>query len=156
MFPLQASVSKVADKFKAGPVLRLSRGQNIPLISRGYTPAVADVLSSTGAPLADRAVALRRMVEKDAAINRVTQAARIPTMAVREEQTGPAGEQRKSRPNRAEGGRIGKINHSSIAMSLIRAAEKAKKGHNTTTEPLLEQPDAAITKALSIAEEALS
>ena len=41
-------------------------------------------------------------------------------------------------------------------MSLIRAAEKAKKGHNTTTEPLLEQPDEAITKALAIADAALS
>ena len=60
------------------------------------------------------------------------------------------------REGRKAGGRIGGINHGSIAMSLIRAAEKAKKGHNTTTEPLLEQPDEAITKALSIAEEALS
>jgi len=41
-------------------------------------------------------------------------------------------------------------------MSLIRAAEKAKKGHNTTTQSLLEQPDEAITKALAIADEALS
>jgi len=156
MFPLQSTLAWAADKFKAGPVLRLSRGQNIPLISRGYTPAVADVLSSTGAPLADRAVALRRMVEKDAAINRVTQAARIPTMAVREEQTGPASEERARRPNRKAGGRIGALDHTSIAMSLIRAAEKAKKGHNTTTQSLLEQPDEAITKALAIADEALS
>jgi hypothetical protein len=67
-----------------------------------------------------------------------------------------AGMQDQPRPQRKAGGRIGGINHGSIAMSLIRAAEKAKKGHNTTTEPLLEQPDEAITKALSIAEEALS
>jgi hypothetical protein len=57
---------------------------------------------------------------------------------------------------RKAGGRIGRLDHGSIAMSLIRAAEKAKKGHNTTTEPLLEQPDEAITKALAIADEALS
>ena len=56
---------------------------------------------------------------------------------------------------RKAGGRIGGINHGSIAMSLIRAAEKAKKSHNTTTQPLLEQPDEAITKALAIADEAL-
>ena len=117
---------------------------------------MSDVFTSTGAPLADRAVALRRMVEEDAAINRVTQATRIPTMAVRGEQTGPASEERARRPNRAKGGRIGGINHGSIAMSLIRAAEKAKKGHNTTTQSLLEQPDEAITKALAIADEALS
>ena len=57
---------------------------------------------------------------------------------------------------RKDGGRIGKIDHAGIAASLIRAAEKAKKGHNTTTEPLLEQPDEAITKALAIANEALA
>ena len=56
----------------------------------------------------------------------------------------------------ASGGRIGRLDHGSIAMSLIRAAEKAKKGHNTTTQSLLEQPDEAITKALAIADEALS
>ena len=56
---------------------------------------------------------------------------------------------------RASGGRIGKIDHAGIAASLIRAAEKAKKGHSTTTEPLLEQPDEAITKALAIANKAL-
>jgi hypothetical protein len=57
---------------------------------------------------------------------------------------------------RASGGRIGALNHASIAAGLIRAAEKAKKGHNTTTQSLLEQPDEAITKALAIADEALS
>ena len=61
----------------------------------------------------------------------------------------------RPREQRASGGRIGRLDHGSIAMSLIRAAEKAKKGHNTTTEPLLEQPDEAITKALAIADEAL-
>jgi len=61
----------------------------------------------------------------------------------------------RPREGRKAGGRIGGVNHGAIAMSLIRAAEKAKKGHNTTTQPLLEQPDEAITKALSIAEEAL-
>lgn len=155
MFPLQSTLAWAADKVKAGPVLRLSRGQSTPLISRSFTPAVSDVLSSTGASLADRAVALRGMVEQDASINRVTQAARIPAMAVRGEQTGPASEERNRRPNRAKGGRIGGVNHGAIAMSLIRAAEKAKKSHNTTTQPLLEQPDEAITKALAIADEAL-
>lgn len=57
---------------------------------------------------------------------------------------------------RASGGRIGKLDHMGIAAALIRAAEKAKKGHSTTTEPLLNQPDEAITKALAIADEALS
>ena len=65
-------------------------------------------------------------------------------------------ENRRRREGRKAGGRIGGVNHGAIAMSLIRAAEKAKKGHNTTTQPLLEQPDEAITKALAIADEALS
>jgi hypothetical protein len=61
----------------------------------------------------------------------------------------------RRREGRKAGGRIGGVDHGAIAMSLIRAAEKAKKGHNTTTQPLLEQPDEAITKALAIADEAL-
>ena len=56
---------------------------------------------------------------------------------------------------RKNGGRIGKFDHMGVAASLIRAAEKAKKGHNSTTEPLLDQPDEAITKALAIANEAI-
>ena len=81
-----------------------------------------------------------------------TSLAELATTAVRSQ----AGMQEVPRPQRKAGGRIGALDHTGIAMSLIRAAEKAKKGHNTTTEPLLEQPDEAITKALSIAEEALS
>lgn len=64
-------------------------------------------------------------------------------------------ENKRRREGRAEGGRIGDINHLAIAASLIRAAEKAKKGHGKTTEPLLSQPDEAITKALAIANEAI-
>ena len=59
------------------------------------------------------------------------------------------------REGRASGGRIGKIDHAAVAAGLIRAAEKAKKGHSSTTEPLLNEPDEAITKALAIANEAL-
>jgi hypothetical protein len=81
-----------------------------------------------------------------------------PALTALEQGAEGAEEHGRRRPAlaRASGGRIGRLDHGSIAMSLIRAAEKAKKGHNTTTEPLLEQPDEAITKALSIAEEALS
>lgn len=62
----------------------------------------------------------------------------------------------RPREQRASGGRIGRFDHGGVADALIRAAEKAKKGHSTTTAPLLEQPDEAITKALAIANEALS
>jgi hypothetical protein len=34
---------------------------------------------------------------------------------------------------------------------LMAAAERAKKGHGKATEPLLNQPDEAITRALAIA-----
>jgi hypothetical protein len=34
---------------------------------------------------------------------------------------------------------------------LVAAAERAKKGHGKVTEPLLNQPDEAITRALAIA-----
>lgn len=66
-----------------------------------------------------------------------------------------ARENKRRREGRKAGGRIGKLNHAAIAAGLIRAAEKAKKGHSATTEPLLNQPDEAITKALKVANEAI-
>lgn len=58
------------------------------------------------------------------------------------------------RIERASGGRAG-INHKEAAESLIRAAERAKKAQNETTEPLLNLPDEAITRALATANEAI-
>lgn len=154
-FPVQAALARAGDALKLGPALRISRGQSVPLVSRGFTPGVSEVLTSTGAPLGEMATGLRRMVEQDAALNRATQAARVPVMTTREEQTGPAEEERRRRPGRKAGGRIGGLDHAGIAAALIRAAEKAKKGHSATTQPLLDQPDEAITKALAIANEAI-
>jgi hypothetical protein len=45
--------------------------------------------------------------------------------------------------------------HASRAAALIRAAEAAKKAHNNTTKDILEQPDEAVAKALSIANKAI-
>lgn len=59
------------------------------------------------------------------------------------------------REGRKEGGRIGGINHSAEASSLIRMAERAKKMHNATTATLLNQPDETITRALAIADKAI-
>ena len=62
---------------------------------------------------------------------------------------------------RATGGRIGRatggriMNHRSEADSLIRLADKTKKALNNSTESLLAVPDEAVTKALSIANEAI-
>ena len=52
------------------------------------------------------------------------------------------------RIHRASGGRLTGI---TTAAMLMAAAERAKKGHGKATEPLLNQPDEAITRALAIA-----
>lgn len=57
------------------------------------------------------------------------------------------------RIGRASGGRI--MNHRSEADNLIRLADKTKKALNNSTESLLAVPDEAVTKALSIANEAI-
>jgi hypothetical protein len=59
------------------------------------------------------------------------------------------------RVGRASGGRLMRNDHSARAAALIRAAEAAKKAHNATTEGILEQPDEAVAKALSIANKAI-
>jgi len=57
------------------------------------------------------------------------------------------------RIGRATGGRI--MNHRSEAENLIRFADKTKKALNNSTESLLSVPDETVTKALSIANEAI-
>lgn len=59
------------------------------------------------------------------------------------------------RVGRASGGRLVRNDHAARAAALIRAAEAAKKAHNKTTEDILEQPDEAVAKALSIANKAI-
>jgi hypothetical protein len=59
------------------------------------------------------------------------------------------------RVGRASGGRLMRNDHSARAAALIKAAEAAKKAHNATTEGILEQPDEAVAKALSIANKAI-
>jgi hypothetical protein len=59
------------------------------------------------------------------------------------------------RVGRRSGGRLMRTDHSARAASLIRAAEAAKKAHNATTESILEQPDEAVARALSIANKAI-
>lgn len=59
------------------------------------------------------------------------------------------------RVGRASGGRLVRTDHAARAAALIRAAEAAKKAHNKTTEDILEQPDEAVAKALSIANKAI-
>lgn len=55
--------------------------------------------------------------------------------------------------SRATGGRVNA--HESAAERLVNMAERAKKGLSTKTEPLLNMPDEAITKALEVAQQHL-
>jgi hypothetical protein len=59
------------------------------------------------------------------------------------------------RVGRASGGRLVRNDHSARAAALIRAADSAKKAHNDTTKEILDQPDEAVAKALSIANQAI-
>lgn len=59
-------------------------------------------------------------------------------------------------PTRADGGRVARANGGRIDIqrgvrALMRAAENAKKSISKTTEPLLDQPDEHIARALDIA-----
>jgi hypothetical protein len=65
-----------------------------------------------------------------------------------EDVLGPQPQARGGRARRASGGRLTSI---TTAAMLMAAAERAKKGHGKATEPLLNQPDEAITRALAIA-----
>ena len=65
-----------------------------------------------------------------------------------EDVLGPQPQARGGRAHRASGGRLTGI---TTAAMLMAAAERAKKGHGKATEPLLNQSDEAITRALAIA-----
>ena len=58
------------------------------------------------------------------------------------------------RPTRASGGRI-TSHHRAKAQALINAADRAKKAHNGNTKPILDMPDEAVAKALSLADQAI-
>lgn len=60
----------------------------------------------------------------------------------------------QDRTQRASGGKVG-INHSAEAQRLIGLAERAKKQHNETTKPLLDEHDDTITHALKVANDAI-
>jgi hypothetical protein len=55
----------------------------------------------------------------------------------------------QEREGRKSGGRVSK--HEADADQLVRAAERAKKGWSAKTEPLLNQSDEAVAKALEVA-----
>jgi hypothetical protein len=53
------------------------------------------------------------------------------------------------REGRKSGGRVS--SHETAADQLVRAAERAKKGLSAQTEPLLNQSDETVVKALEVA-----
>lgn len=76
-------------------------------------------------------------------------------MSLNDQNAQPAQRFAGGRVGRASGGRLVRNDHAAKAAALIRAAEAAKKAHNKTTEDILEQPDEAVAKALSIANKAI-
>jgi hypothetical protein len=54
-----------------------------------------------------------------------------------------------NRENRKRGGRVS--SHDTAANQLVIAAERAKKGWRAQTEPLLNQSDETVVKALEVA-----
>jgi len=76
-------------------------------------------------------------------------ARRIPPVTGASQETAQGAAQADGgRIHRASGGRLTGVTTASM---LVAAAERAKKGHGKATEPLLNQPDEAITRALAIA-----
>lgn len=111
---------------------------------RALDPYLA-VNRTTAEMVLDQEKANEQWTDPDAALNR-TGPNYLPTLI---------GKVGQLKPGFKRGGTVKGIDHSAKADALIKAAERAKKGHNSTTEPLLDQPDEAITKALAIANEAI-
>jgi hypothetical protein len=70
---------------------------------------------------------------------------RLPPAAV----TNTLAQSEEYRPERKSGGRVS--SHEMAADQLVRAAERAKKGLSAQTEPLLNQSDETVVKALEVA-----
>jgi len=71
-----------------------------------------------------------------------------------------ASEESGGEEQRADGGRIGRATGGRVGVdveadALVRAADRAKKSFNKTTEPLLNAPDNHIAKALEVANRAI-
>jgi len=129
-----SGASSLAANARARQILRLVMSENPEDVQR-----VVD--------LASRQPSTKKLLDE---LNSVT--SRV--LAMRHEQS-PEPRFAGGRVGRASGGRLVRNDHSARAAALIRAAEAAKKAHNKTTEDILEQPDEAVAKALSIANKAI-
>jgi hypothetical protein len=100
------------------------------------------------ADMARRQPAVARMIEEiNSGLSRIVMS--------QDDQGAPPPRRAGGRVGRASGGRLMRNDHAARAAALIKAAEAAKKAHNATTEGILEQPDEAVAKALSIANKAI-
>ena len=87
---------------------------------------------------------------------RPNMAALAPLLApIRSEQPDDDRARESARPARAEGGRVGILDHIAEAAKYVRMAARAKADHSRKTESFLKVPDAAVAKALAIAHEAI-
>jgi len=95
-----------------------------------------------------------RMVTQDPAMNSTFQ--NLYNHASRAALSGTVNAQntQQNAVQRASGGRVGD-HHERLVSRLMTLAERAKKDVNSTTEPLLNVPDATIVKALHVANQAI-
>lgn len=151
-FPFQQAAAKGAQSLVHG-ALHTARGERGPAFERG----MAAFLTSRGEQQENllRGIMQRKANEELAkqAMRYITPAAGIAGAEIVRSQSEPrfAG----GRVGRASGGRLVRNDHSARAAALIKAADSAKKAHNDTTKEILDQPDEAVAKALSIANQAI-
>jgi hypothetical protein len=152
--PFVTPALQLLQKYTMEPLNRIPRtlsGFDRPETARG----LANVLTTPG----ERGTEILRGLERSSQRSPIAYgAAPLASQPGRETEEGliPWWKRRAGgRVGRASGGRLMRNDHAARAATLIRAAEAAKKAHNATTEGILEQPDEAVAKALSIANKAI-
>jgi hypothetical protein len=145
-----AKFSPAIDNFFSNYIFGKTRDQALMALQRAaHDPEFAYLLMQKPSPEVIKGF-MDAMVKTGAATGRQALKTGIVTTPKSESEQDQEGD---VRIGRATGGRI--MNHRSEAENLIRLADKTKKALNNSTESLLAVPDEAVTKALSIANEAI-
>jgi hypothetical protein len=149
--PFVTPALQLLQKYTMDPLNRIPRtfsGFDRPETARG----LANVLTVPG----ERGTEILRGLERSSQRSPISYGA-APFASQPGSQVEYDGASRRAggRVGRASGGRLVRNDHAARAAALIRAADAAKKAHNKTTEGILEQPDEAVAKALSIANQAI-
>ena len=142
--PFVQPALQLLQRYTLEPLNRIPRtfsGFDRPETARG----VANVLTAPG----ERGTEILRGLERSSQRSPISYGAAPLSSLI------GGGYEAGGRVGRKSGGRLMRTDHSARAASLIRAAEAAKKAHNATTESILEQPDEAVARALSIANKAI-